>query len=98
MPNDAPLSPEIHAAFDRYQSEKTASAWTALSQLWVRDDVDVLDAVQMLDPEFPDPLPLNADGVIEDEEDLYQWSRLPDPAEVYRAISAVRSSPDSPAS
>jgi hypothetical protein len=79
------LPEELRAALDAYRSARTAASWTKLSQLSV-GDVDVLDAVQSIDPNFPDPLPVPADGLIEDSDEFYEWSVLPDPDDVQRAI------------
>jgi hypothetical protein len=77
---------ELEAALAAYSEERTAASWTALSQLWVREEMTVFDALKLSYPDFPDPLPLPVEGVLEDSEDFYQWSELPDPDQVLRAI------------
>jgi hypothetical protein len=83
------LPEELRAALDAYGNARTADSWTALSQCWVRDDVTVFDAVKLLAPSFPDPLPLPVEGVVEDNTELYQWPTLPEPDDVLRAIVLV---------
>ncbi len=88
--NDSQALPEqLRAAFETYRNEKSAASWTALSQLWVRDNVEVLDAVKLLNPDFPDPLAIPVDGLIEESADFFQWPTLPDPDDVLRAILQV---------
>jgi hypothetical protein len=88
--NSAEALPQsLRAAFETYRNDASASSWTALSQLSVRDDMDVLDALQAADPRFPDPLPLPVDGLVEDNNDFFQWPQLPDPDGVLRAILAA---------
>lgn len=79
------LPVELQTALDAYRSERTAATWTALAQT-AFGDLTVLDALKALQPEFPDPLPLPVDGVIEDQTQFYQWPVLPDPDEVERAL------------
>jgi hypothetical protein len=79
------LPAELQTVLDAYRNEPTAATWTALSQLSV-GDLSVFDAVKALRPDFPDPLPLPVDGLIEDDAQFYQWPVLPDPDEVERAI------------
>ena len=81
---------DIRTALDAYRGERTSVRWTELSQLWV-GELQVIDAVQQLDPEFPDALPLPVDGVIEDNAELFAWKTLPDPDEVERALVALLS-------
>ncbi len=88
------LPEEIRSALDAYRSARTAASWTELSQLSV-GNVDVLDALQAMNPDFPDPLPVPVDGVLEDSEEFYQWQVLPDPDDVQRAVMRVLKSQDS---
>lgn len=85
--NDLPE--ELRSALDAYRKDGSAKSWTALSQLYVSDDVEVLDAVQRLDPDFPEPLAVPVDGLVEDNADFFQWPQLPDPDDVLRAILDV---------
>ncbi len=84
-------SAELQTALDAYRNERTAATWTVLSQLAV-GEVTVFDAIKALKPDFPDPLPLPVDGLIEDDTQFYQWPVLPDPDEVERAIRAYAGS------
>jgi len=79
---------DVRRALEAYRSEPSAARWTTLSQLWV-GDLQVLDVLQKADPNFPDPLPLPIDGIPEDNTDFFQWSILPEPDEVKRALDAV---------
>jgi hypothetical protein len=79
------LSAELQTLLEAYRNEPTAANWTALSQLAVGNRT-VLDALKSRKPDFPDPLPLPVDGLIEDDAQFYQWSVLPDPEEVEQAI------------
>lgn len=79
------LSGEIRAALDAYRRDRSAENWTTLSQLSAGDGT-VLDALQAIEPDFPDPLPVDVDGVIEDDRQFFQWQTLPDPENVERAI------------
>jgi hypothetical protein len=81
------LPAELQALLDDYRNAPSAKAWTVLSQLAI-GDLTVLDALKALKPDFPDPLPLPVDGVIEDDTQFYQWPVLPDPDDVERAIRA----------
>lgn len=83
------ISDEVTAALHTYRQVRTSASWTVLSQLWV-GDLQVLDALQRLHPEFPDALPLPVDGVIEDNAELFEWQTLPDPDEVERALVALQ--------
>lgn len=83
------LPEQLQTALDAYRNDKTPASWTALSQLWVRDDVEVFDAVKLVNPEFPDPLPLPVEGLVEENAGFFQWPVLPDPDEVLRAILVV---------
>jgi hypothetical protein len=85
--NEQYLPEPIRTALSKYRNDRSAASWTALSQLWVRGDVEVLDALRQLKPDFPEPLVVPADGVIEDNDDFFQWSMLPDPDDVLAAIS-----------
>lgn len=82
------LPEEIRVALSAYRRERTPARWTALSQLSV-GDVEVLDALKSMNPEFPDPLPLPVDGLIEDSAQFYQWPVLPDPDDVLHAVVGV---------
>ncbi|HEY1869145.1 MAG TPA: DUF302 domain-containing protein [Candidatus Cybelea sp.] len=84
----ATIPDDVKAALDAYRDDRTSARWTELSQLWV-GELQVVDALQRLHPEFPDALPLPVDGVIEDNAELYQWQTLPDPAEVLRALETL---------
>jgi hypothetical protein len=81
---------DVCAALQAYRQERTSVKWTALSQKWV-GELQVLDVLQQLHPEFPEPLPLPVDGVIEDNAELFQWKTLPEPDEVERALEALKS-------
>lgn len=92
MREDA-LPEDIRAALDAYRSARTAASWTELSQLSVGDG-DVLDALQAMNPDFPDPLPVPVDGVLDENDEFFQWSVLPDPDDVQRAVMrALATSP-----
>ncbi len=78
---------DVRAALAAYRRDRTSARWTELSQLWI-GDLQVIDALQRLHPEFPDALPLPVDGVIENNAELFQWQTLPDPDEVERALVA----------
>ncbi|HVR47197.1 MAG TPA: hypothetical protein VMT95_11275 [Candidatus Binatia bacterium] len=82
IPND------VRLALEAYRRDRTSARWTELSQLWV-GELQVIDALQQLHPEFPVDLPLPVDGVIEDNAELFQWKTLPDPDEVERALAAL---------
>jgi hypothetical protein len=84
--NERYLPEPIQTALDKYRNERSPASWTALSQLWVRGDLEVLDALRQLKPDFPEPLAVPVDGVIVDNDDFFQWSVLPDPDEVLAAI------------
>jgi hypothetical protein len=84
------LSAELQAALDAYRNDPTAANWTALSQLAV-GEATVLDALKALKPDFPDPLPLPVDALIEDDTQFYQWPVLPDPDEPAAAIRSLSS-------
>lgn len=84
----AMIPDDVRAALDAYRHDRTSARWTELSQLWV-GELQVVDVLQRLHPEFPDALPLPVDGVIEDNAELYQWQTLPGPAEVLRALEAL---------
>ncbi len=79
---------DVKVALEAYRRDRTSARWTELSQLWV-GELQVIDALQRLDPEFPVDLPLPVDGVIEDNVELFQWTTLPDPDEVERALAAL---------
>jgi hypothetical protein len=81
------LPEPLRSALDAYRKDRSAASWTSLSQLWVRDDVDVFDALKLVNPDFPDPLAVPVDGVLEDESEFFQWSVLPEPDDVLRAIA-----------
>lgn len=83
------LPEQIRTALSKYRSDRSPESWTALSQLWVRDNVQVLDALQQLKPDFPEPLAVPVDGAIEDNDELFQWSVLPDPDDVLDAIQSA---------
>lgn len=86
--NEERLPDDIQRALTAYRSEQTDAHWTSLSQMSVRD-VDVLDALKAIQPDFPDPFPLPVDGVLESSDDFFQWPLLPDPDDVERAIARV---------
>ncbi len=79
---------DVRLALEAYRRDRTVARWTELSQLWV-GELQVIDVLQRLHPEFPDPLPLPVDGVIEGNAELFQWKTLPDPDEVERAFAAL---------
>lgn len=83
------ISAALRTALAAYRDEPSAENWTTLSQLPV-GEIAVLDALRSVRPDFPDPLPLPVDGLIEDDRQFYQWPELPDPADVERAIAAYR--------
>lgn len=82
------LPAEIRSALDLYRNEQTPARWTALSQLWI-GEIDVLDALQKVNPEFPDPLALPVDGLLEDSSEFFQWPVLPKPDDVLAALLAA---------
>ncbi len=79
------LPDDLRAALDTYRKNTDGASWTSLSQQPV-DGMDVLDALQLLKPDFPDPLPLPVEDVVQDNDAFFQWSTLPDPDDVERAI------------
>ena len=79
---------ELQSALASYRQDRSAAKWTTLSQLPV-GDVTVLDALQALEPDFPEPLPLPVDGVVTDDAQFFQWGKLPDPDRVLQAIVSV---------
>jgi hypothetical protein len=87
--SDRVLPEDLRAALEAYRNDPSPASWTPLSQLWVRDDVDVLDALQSLKPDFPDPLPVPVEGLIEENSGFYQWPALPDPDDVLEAVVSV---------
>ena len=82
------LPEQLRVAFETYQKDRSAASWTALSQLWV-GDIQVVDALKRVKPDFPDPFPLPVDGIIEDSGNFLQWPTLPEPQDVLRALLAV---------
>ena len=78
---------DVKDALRAYQQDRTDARWTALSQLQV-GDVEVIDALRLIEPDFPDPLPLPVDGLLTDNAQFYQWPRLPDPDRVLEAVEA----------
>jgi hypothetical protein len=86
------LPDDVSAALAAYRKEKTAARWTALSQLWV-GEVQVLDALKLAVPDFPDPLPLPVDGLLDDSSEFFEWSALPDPDDVRRGLRIALSLP-----
>ena len=79
---------QLREGLETYRQDRSAAAWTSLSQLWI-GEIQVVDALKNIKPEFPDPLPLPVDGVIEDDSQFLQWPVLPDPDDVERAILAA---------
>ena len=79
---------DVRAALSAYRTEKTAANWTALSQMSV-GDTDVLDALQALKPDFPEPYPLPVEDVVENSAAFFQWPELPEADDVERAIENV---------
>lgn len=79
---------DVREALDTYARDRTSARWTELSQLWV-GELQVIDVLQQLYPEFPDALPLPVEGVIDDNAELFQWQTLPDPDDVRRALKAL---------
>lgn len=84
--DDLPLN--LRDALDTYRKDASSESWTALSQLPV-GDTDVLDALQVFKPDFPDPLPLPVEDLVEDNNSFYQWPELPNPDDVRNAIIAA---------
>ncbi len=82
------LPEDIRTALAAYRSEKTAARWTSLAQMSVRD-VEVLDALKAMNPDFPDPFSLPVDGLLESSDDFFQWPVLPHPDDVERAIARI---------
>lgn len=86
MTNDLPE--DVRAAFTAYRNDRSNANWTVLSQLQV-GDVEVIDALRRIEPDFPDPLPLPVDGLLTDDAQFFQWPELPGPDRVLEAIVAV---------
>ncbi|MBV8636664.1 MAG: ketopantoate reductase family protein [Candidatus Eremiobacteraeota bacterium] len=86
------LPDDLRAGLDAYRKNASAESWTSLSQLPV-DGMDVLDALQLLKPDFPDPLPLPVEDLVTDNDAFYEWAMLPNPDDVERAIVAVLNKP-----
>jgi hypothetical protein len=76
---------DVRTALEAYRKDKSAARWTVLSQLFV-GELQVLDVLQKFDPHFPGPLPLPIDGILEDNAEFFQWSVLPEPDDVRRAL------------
>jgi len=83
---------DVWVALEAYRQDRTSEHWTQLSQLWV-GELQVIDALQRLHPEFPDALPLPVEGVIDDNAELFQWQTLPDPDDVARALESLQRGP-----
>jgi hypothetical protein len=79
---------ELRAGLDAYRKETSSQRWTELSQLPV-NGMDVLDALQRIKPEFPDPLPLPVEDIVQDSDAFFQWATLPNPDDVLTAIIDV---------
>ena len=80
---------DVRAAIDEYHRNRSAASWTSLSQLWVRGGINVFDAVKLVKPDFPEPLPVPVDGVLEESGDFFQWAVLPEPEDVRRGIECA---------
>lgn len=88
-PDDGPLSKltgDLRTAYDAYRAGPSNETWTTLSLMYI-DQLNVLDAVQTLDPSFPDPFPLAAGDIAGDA--VYQWPLLPAADLVLTAILAA---------
>jgi hypothetical protein len=82
------LPEQLRVALEGYRKDGNAESWTALSQLWV-GDIQVVDALKRVKPDFPDPFPLPVDGIIEDSGNFLQWPMLPEPDDVLRGLLAA---------
>lgn len=85
------LPEPLRTAFETYRNDRSAESWTSLSQLSI-GDMQVVDALKSVKPEFPDPFPLPVEGLIEDSSGFMQWPVLPEPDDVLRGILAVTGS------
>lgn len=85
---DQSLPEDLRTGLEAYRKLANAASWTSLSQLPV-NGMDVLDALQLFKPGFPDPLPLPVEDLVTDNDAFFEWSTLPDPDDVCRAIVAV---------
>jgi hypothetical protein len=88
-----PLDADLREAFDAYRSDSNTANWNRLSQLYV-GEIQVIDALQTLDPAFPDPYPLAAADLA--GPDFLEWPVLPDPGTVLTAVLAALSRGDHP--
>jgi hypothetical protein len=77
------LDNDIQDAFMAFRSEPGAETWTPLSALYI-GSLTVFDGVQMLDPAFENPYPLDAADVAEGA--FYQWPAIPQGDLVLKAI------------
>lgn len=82
------LPEELRAALDAYRKNRDNASWTALSQVEV-GGMEVLDALKLYKPDFPDAYPLPVEDIVQDNAGFYQWPELPNPDDVFLAITAV---------
>lgn len=76
---------DVQAALSAYRENKNDASWTTLSQLQL-GDIEVIDALRRLEPDFPEPLPLPVDGLLTDNAQFFEWPELPEPDRVEDAI------------
>jgi hypothetical protein len=82
------LPQDVARALAAYRQDRSPARWTALSQLSV-GDVSVLDALMLIEPDFPEPLPLPVEGLVTENADFFQWPELPEPDRVLQAITSA---------
>jgi hypothetical protein len=85
----AVLDPELQDALAAYRVKCSDATWTALAQLYC-GLVQVVDAVKVEDPTFPDPYPLAAADLATSSDDFFQWPVLPAYDLVVRAVVAAQ--------
>jgi NAD(P)-dependent dehydrogenase (short-subunit alcohol dehydrogenase family) len=90
-PSTAGLDPDLQAALEAYRVDASSENWTRLSQMYC-GLMQVLDAVKVADPGFPDPYPLAAADVAGD--DFFQWPALPVYETVVEAVLAAQQKHD----
>src|ERR1700731_3528159 len=73
----AMLDPELRDALAAYRAKRDNATWTALAEMYC-GLMQVVDAVKVADPAFPDPYPLAAADLAPSSDDFFQWPVLPD--------------------
>ena len=81
---------DVRAALEAYRRDQSQANWTVLSQLWVGDET-VFDIVKERFPDFPDPLPLPVEDVVESNLQFFEWQRLPSVDELLSALDVSSS-------